>query len=82
MNTFPYAEWNPIRGTVPAYLVDPATDRITLGEMAISDGAPVDQTGAPLESDGETRRITGWAHSLCESFSSGKVLIPLRKSMQ
>lgn len=77
---FRFADWNPKRGTVPAYFPDPDTDIITLGEVSIGDdGEPQSELG-PLKSDGTTRTLLGWKHSVCQSFNNGAVLVPLKGS--
>ncbi len=79
MTEFRFADWNPKRGTAPAYLV--ADDGlITLGDVAIIDGAPCNTAGDLLTDDGETKTLTGWRHSVCQSFEGGRVLIPIKGS--
>jgi len=78
--TFDFADWNPARGTVPAYFVD--TDGlITVGELIIGDdGQPINNLGEPLVNDDAIQSLTGWAHKECASFENGRVLVPLKGS--
>ncbi len=81
MTEFRFADWNPKRGTVPAYYVGEG-DLIEPGEALVIEGAPCGMSGEALTDDGTTRRLTGWAHAECASFNGGRVLIPLRASLQ
>lgn len=81
MDDFRFADWNPKRSTVPAYLVG-SDGLVTLGDVIVIDGAPCNAAGEPLADDGETQALTGWRHSLCQSFERGRVLIPLKGSRQ
>lgn len=77
---FRFADWNPERGTVPAYFVADG-GLITFGEVIIGDkGQPIDNLGDDLADDGSTSTLTGWAHTLCASFAEGRVLVPLKGS--
>ena len=78
---FRFADWNPQRGTVPAYYVGEG-DLIEPGEALIVDGAPCSMGGEPLADDNSTCRLTGWIHAECASYNDGRVLIPLRASLQ
>ena len=78
MAEFKYADWNSLRGTVPAYYVDTHSGQIEVGEVVVVNGSPADSYGSPLSDDGETERLVGWRHSLCQSFENGRVLVPLR----
>lgn len=42
MSDFKYPDWNPARGTVPAYIVERHSGQITIGEVVIIDGDPCD----------------------------------------
>lgn len=72
-----YAGYNIKRGTCTAYFVQ-ERDEIKIGQVIIDNYMPCDNLGAPLHDDGITRELIGWRHCLCQSFSGGKVLVPLR----
>ena len=77
MSSFKYADWNPTRGTVPAYFVD-ERGQIEKGEIVIVDAEPANNYGESLTNDGKQERLVGWAHNLCQSFENGRVLVPLK----
>lgn len=79
-NKFRFADWNPERGTVPAYFVGD-DGLIFVGEIIIGEkGQPLNNLGVDLEDDESVQSLTGWAHTQCASYEKGRVLVPLKGS--
>jgi hypothetical protein len=79
-NKFRFADWDPARGTVPAYFVG-EDGLITAGEIIIgANGQPINKLGDALDDDESVQTLTGWAHTQCSSYAMGRVLVPLKSS--
>lgn len=77
MSDFRFADYNPARRTVPAYLAD-ESGLITVGEVLIINGQPCNPAGTPLDDDGRIEVLNGRKDRFVASYKGGDVLVPLK----